>query len=67
MGEHDDVFVKIVNLEQEIIRLKESNRAMENALIEIKEYWGGRSEGALDAIQHVKEVAGWILAKVEGV
>ena len=49
----------------ELQRLKAINKEMVNALIEIKEYWGGSSEGALDAIQHVNEIANWILSKVE--
>ena len=53
-------------LKEEIARLKELNREMTNALIEIKEYWGGSPEGALDAIQHVNEIANWILAKARG-
>lgn len=50
---------------EDVKQIEELNREMENALIEIKEYWGGSPEGALDAIQHVNEIANWILAKAK--
>ena len=49
MGNHDDVFVEVVELEQEIIRLRELNREMVEVLKEIEwlEIWDDYVDGPL--------------------